>query len=39
MKMIVKISVAVVCILFTAGLIINQLKAQTSSQNGGGFRP
>ena len=36
MKMTLKISVAVVCILFTAGLIINPLASQTTTQSGGG---
>lgn len=36
MKMSLKISVAVVCILFIGGLIMNPLAAQTSSQSGGG---
>jgi hypothetical protein len=36
MKMVLKISAAVVVILFTAGLIINPLASQTTSQSGGG---
>ena len=36
MKMTLKISVPVVCIFFTAGLIINPLASQTTSQSGGG---
>ena len=36
MKMTLKISVAVVCILFIAGLSINPLASQTTPQSGGG---